>query len=156
MLALSQLPPEAVPRFFAEADKIAAISPPAVLQPDELARVTEPMKQLLNRLITGHAFWMSQLEGASTDPQRGAASLRNMFLDYTSVSAGEIRMLAQKYLKEGGGWRLAVPARGRRRPELQKPGVAPAGTFNSRLPRRGGFTVAYCVPSAVWARALLT
>jgi zinc protease len=107
MLALSQLPPEAVAIFFKEADKIATDLATNGPQPDELARVTEPMKQLLNRLITGHTFWMGQLEGASTDPQRVTA-LRNLFLDYTEVSAGELQALAQKYLKDGGGWRLAV------------------------------------------------
>jgi zinc protease len=69
------------------------------------------MKQLLNRLITGHTFWMSQLEGASFDPQR-AAALRGLFVDYTEVTAADIQALAQKYFKEGGSWRLAVMPEG--------------------------------------------
>jgi zinc protease len=107
LLAMSQLPPEAVPTFFTEADKIAKDLAANGPQPDELARVTEPMKQLLNRLITGHTFWMGQLEGASSDPQRVTA-LRSLFVDYTEVTAGELQMLAQKYLKDGSSWRLAV------------------------------------------------
>jgi zinc protease len=107
VIAFSQLPPEAVPGFFVEAEAIARDLAANGPKPDELARVTEPMKQLLNRLITGHTFWMSQLEGSSYDPQR-AIALRSIFVDYTSVTAFEIQALAQKYLKEGGSWRLAV------------------------------------------------
>lgn len=111
LVALSQLPPQAVSAFFVEAEATArdlAINGP---QADELARVTEPMKQMLNRLITGHTFWMGQLEGASFDPQR-AAALRGLFVDYAEVTPADIQALAQKYLKEGGSWRLAVMPEG--------------------------------------------
>ncbi|HTM95568.1 MAG TPA: insulinase family protein [Croceibacterium sp.] len=111
LIAFSQLPPQALSAFFAEADATArdlAINGP---KPDELARVTEPMKQMLNRLITGHTFWMGQLEGASFDPQR-ATALRGLFVDYTEVTAADIQALAQKYLKEGGSWRLAIVPEG--------------------------------------------
>jgi zinc protease len=111
VIAFSQLPPEAVPAFFTEAEAIARDLAANGPQPDELARVTEPMKQLLNRLITGHAFWMSQLQGSSYDPQR-AIALRSIFVDYTAVTAPEIQALAQKYLKDGQSWRLAVMPEG--------------------------------------------
>ena len=107
LIALSQLPPEAVGAFFAEADAVAKDLAANGPQPDELMRVTEPMKQLLNRLITGHTFWMGQLEGASFDASR-ASALRGLFVDYTEITAADIQALAQKYLKEGGSWRLAV------------------------------------------------
>jgi zinc protease len=107
LIALSQLPPQAVPGFFVEAHAVARDLAANGPKPDELARVVEPMKQLLNRLITGHTFWMGQLEGASFDPQR-ATALRTLFVDYTEVTAADIQALAQKYLKEGGSWRLAV------------------------------------------------
>jgi zinc protease len=107
VLALSQLPPQAVPAFFMVAEDIARDLAANGPKPDELTRVTEPMKQLLNRLITGHTFWMGQLEGASFDPERVTA-LRSLFVDYTDVTAADIQALAQKYLKEDGSWRLAV------------------------------------------------
>jgi len=107
VLALSQLPPQAVPAFFMVAEDIARDLAANGPKPDELTRVTEPMKQLLNRLITGHTFWMGQLEGASFDPERVTA-LRSLFVDYTDVTAADIQALVQKYLKEDGSWRLAV------------------------------------------------
>lgn len=111
LIALSQLPPQAVPAFFDEAQAIGRDLAANGPKPDELARVTEPMKQLLNRLITGHTFWMGQLEGASFDPER-ATALRGLFVDYTEVTAADVQALAQKYLKEDGSWRLAVMPEG--------------------------------------------
>jgi zinc protease len=107
LIAFSQLPPEAVSAFFVETEATARDLAENGPQPDELARVVEPMKQMLNRLITGHTFWMGQLEGAAFDPQR-AAALRGLFVDYTDITAADIKALAQKYLTEGKSWRLAV------------------------------------------------
>ncbi|KAK0330057.1 hypothetical protein LTR94_034353, partial [Friedmanniomyces endolithicus] len=52
------------------ADKIAAdlaATPPTA---DEIARVTEPLKQLITRASTGNGFYMFQLEGGATEPQK--------------------------------------------------------------------------------------
>ena len=59
-----------VPAFFAAADEIAAdlVANPATA--DELARVTEPLRQQITRASTGNAFWLYQLEGATADPPR--------------------------------------------------------------------------------------
>ena len=72
LMAMTQLPPQLVPEFFAAADKIAADLAATGPTADELARATEPLRQLLNRLETGHTFWLNQLEGATTDPNRVA------------------------------------------------------------------------------------
>lgn len=107
IIALTQLPPAAVPGFFVEADAAIADLAANGPQPDELARVIEPMKQLLNRLITGHVFWMGQLEGASFEPHR-AVALRGLFNDFTDITAEDIKALAQQYLASGKAWKLAV------------------------------------------------
>jgi zinc protease len=105
--ALAQLEPEFVPVFFAEADKIAkdlAANPPSA---DELARVTEPLAQLIRRASTGNQFWLYNLEGATQDPQR-IALLRTLLADYSQTSPQVMQFLADRYLAKGSPFRLAV------------------------------------------------
>ena len=105
--AVSQLRPEYVPVFFEVADRIArdlATTPPDA---DELARSTEPLRQLIQRASTGNLFWMFQLEGASTDRRR-VGLIRTLLDDYTVTTPQAMQALAQKYLAARPGWRLAV------------------------------------------------
>jgi zinc protease len=107
LLALAQLPPEQVPTFFDAARKIADDLATQGPTKDELARVTEPMRQLLTRVQTGHAFWLGQLQGATFDRNR-IAYLPTLMIDYTQVTPEEIRALAARYLGGYGGYRVAV------------------------------------------------
>jgi zinc protease len=105
--ALAQLEPEFVPVFFAEADRIAkdlAAKPPTA---DELARVTEPLSQLIRRASTGNQFWLYNLEGAAFDPQR-VALLRTLLADYSQTSPQVMQFLADRYFAKGVPFRLAV------------------------------------------------
>jgi zinc protease len=118
--ALAQLEPEFVPIFFAEADKIAkdlAANPPTA---DELARVTEPLAQLIRRASTGNQFWLFNLEGATSDPQR-VALLRTLLADYSQTSPQVMQFLADCYFAKGAPYRLAVI------PEGQVLAEAPVG-----------------------------
>ena len=85
-----------MPIFFAEADKIAkdlAANPPSE---DELERVTEPLSQLIRRASTGNQFWLFNLEGATTDPQR-VTLLRSLLADYSRTSPQIMQFLADRY-----------------------------------------------------------
>jgi zinc protease len=118
--ALAQLEPEFVPVFFAEANRIArdlATNPPTA---DELARVTEPLGQLIRRASTGNQFWLYNLEGATQDPQR-AALLRTLLSDYSQTSGQVMQLLADRYLAKSVPFQLAII------PEGQSLAVAPAG-----------------------------
>ena len=109
ILALAQVQPEHVPGFFVEAEAIAQDLAANGPTDDELARVLEPMRQLLNRAQTGHTFWLNQLEGAAFDPMRVAATRPSvLWSDYLDTSAAELRQLAQHYLLGHGGYKLAV------------------------------------------------
>ncbi len=117
IMAFAQLEPKAVTTFFAEADKIAhdlATAPPTA---DELARITEPLRQKISRASTGNAFWMYQLSGATYNPQR-AEKLRSLLSDYTETTPEMMQQLARKYLTSRPGWRMAVIPQGQ---ELAKP-----------------------------------
>jgi zinc protease len=111
ILALAQLPPDQVPAFFSAAEEIAADLAATGPTADEIARVTEPMLQLLNRAQTGHGFWLQQLEGSTFDRNR-LVYLRTLMSDYTQVTTEEMRALAARYLGAQRGWRLAVMPQG--------------------------------------------
>jgi zinc protease len=111
IIAMAQLPPEQVPAFFAEADKIADDLAQNGPTADELSRVTEPMLQLLNRLLPAHTFWINQLEGAAFDPNR-IAYLTSLMSDYTQATPQEMQALAARYLGRHEGFRLSVLPQG--------------------------------------------
>jgi zinc protease len=111
VLAIAQLPPAQVPQFFEAAEEIAADLAADGPTADEVARVTEPMLQLLNRAQTGHGFWLQQLGGASFDRNR-LLFVRTLMSDYTQVTPEEMRALAARYFGERRGWRLAVLPQG--------------------------------------------
>jgi len=105
--AIAQLEPSFVPVFFAEAGKIAgdlAATPPTA---DELARVTEPLGQLIRRASTGNQFWLYNLEGATQDPQR-LAMLRTLLSDYSQTTPEAMQALAARYLAGVSPFRLAI------------------------------------------------
>jgi zinc protease len=120
ILALAQLPPSQVPTFFSEADRIARELVETGPSQDELARVIEPMRQLLNRAQTGHSFWLSQLQGTSTDIYR-LVNLRSLMSDYTSTTPLEMQALASRYFGPYSGFRIAIL------PEDPVGGAVPAG-----------------------------
>jgi zinc protease len=98
-----------VPGFFATAESIAADlthNPPSA---DEIARVTEPLRQQLTRASTSAAFFMYQLEGATSDQSRIAA-LRTLMSDLTRTTPLEMQELARKYLAPGkSAWLAVIP-----------------------------------------------
>ncbi|MET0250864.1 MAG: insulinase family protein [Novosphingobium sp.] len=107
IVAKAQLTPEAVPAFFAAADEIAAdlVANPATA--DELARITEPLKQLISRAATGNGFWLFQLEGAATYPSR-LTEVRSILNDYSQTTPAAMQDLARRYLTRDRSWRLEV------------------------------------------------
>ncbi|OYW44231.1 MAG: peptidase M16 [Sphingomonadales bacterium 32-68-7] len=107
LTALAQLPPDRVGTFFDEADKIAADLAQNGPSADELARATEPMLQLIRRLIPAHAFWLNQLQGGAFDPNR-FAHLRTLADDYSTTTPQELQALAARYLVAGNAFRVAV------------------------------------------------
>lgn len=107
ILAMAQLPPAQVPDFFTAADQIAEDLATTGPTADELARVTEPMRQLLNRVSNSHLFWLNELEGAAFDRNR-LAWTPTFMRDYTEVTPEEMKALAARYLGGHGGFRVAV------------------------------------------------
>lgn len=107
IMAMAQLPPDQVPAFFVAADRIAEDLATEGPTADELARVTEPMRQLLNRVQNSHLFWLNELEGAAFDRNR-LAWMPTFMHDYTEVTPEEMTALAARYLGGHDGFRVAV------------------------------------------------
>ncbi|WP_189621159.1 M16 family metallopeptidase [Novosphingobium colocasiae] len=110
--AVAQVDPKSVPVFFQTASEIAQDlidHPPSA---EELALVTEPMRQQVTRAASSTAFFMNQLEGATTDPVR-FGSIGTVLADYTETTPQAMQALAARYLGKGNSWRLEVlPAEG--------------------------------------------
>jgi zinc protease len=107
IIAYAQVSPADVPVFFELADKIATDLAATGPTTDELARVTEPMLQLLNRMLPAHTFWLNQLQGAAFDVNR-IAYLPSLASDLTQTTPQEMQALAARYLAKGNAYRVAV------------------------------------------------
>lgn len=111
LTAMAQISTKAVPMFFTTAEEIAAdlvARPPSA---DELERVVEPLRQQISRASTSSAFFMFQLEGASSEPSK-FAGLRTLLPDYTRTTPEQMQALARKYLQPGRSWRLQIMPQG--------------------------------------------
>ena len=105
--AQSQLTPDNIDRFYDVVELIAKDLREKPVSADELQRVVEPLRQLIARASSGNSFWMSQMEGASFNPQKFVV-LRTLLGDYTVITPEEVQALAVKYLDDGKKWKLVV------------------------------------------------
>ncbi|WP_067678924.1 M16 family metallopeptidase [Tsuneonella dongtanensis] len=119
--ALALIRPQDVPAYFAATEQIVRDLVTTPVTADELARVTEPLKQSVSRASTGNTFWLWQLEGASEDSRR-VALLRTLLVDYTQTTPEAMQALATKYLASRQPFRLAVI------PQGQQLATAPASS----------------------------
>ncbi|MBN8502333.1 MAG: insulinase family protein, partial [Sphingomonadales bacterium] len=120
VMAIANLQPKSVPIFFATAEGIAtdlATTPPTA---EELNRVTEPLKQALNRASSSSAFFMYLIEGGTSEPAR-YRSVRSLLSDYTETTPQAMQALAAKYFGPGRSWRLAVIPQGQRLVQMPVP-----------------------------------
>jgi zinc protease len=107
LAATTQLRPGDLPAFFAAADKIAADLAAAPPTADEMARVVEPMKQLITRASTGNGFYMYQLQGGAVEPEK-FTQIRSILSDYSQATPQRMQALAQRFLVADKAWRLKI------------------------------------------------
>ena len=107
LMAYSQVQPKDVDRFYAFAAEVAADLIKNPVSADELQRATEPLKQYVERVMSGNQFWMNQLEGATYTPQRFTA-LSSLYADYAGMTAARVQELARKYFRDDKSWKLLI------------------------------------------------
>ena len=129
VFAMASLQPKSMPVFFATAEEIATDLAAKPVSAEELARVTEPLKQSLTRASSSSAFFMYLIEGASADPSR-YGKVRSVLGDYTETTPAAMQALARKYLAAGKSWRVAVIPQGQSLPTSTA--AAPLSTSSGR------------------------
>ena len=107
LMAYSQVKPADVDRFFKFADEVATDLSSKPISADELQRVVEPMKQAIDRAMTGNVFPMIQLKGATFNSERFDDFLR-LYSDYTNVTPEQLQALAKRYFVKDKAWKLVV------------------------------------------------
>jgi zinc protease len=137
IVALAQLEPEFVPFFFTAADKIAKDLAAEAPTPDELERVTAPLAERIRRASTGNQFWLYNLEGSTTEPQR-VNLLRSLLADYSQTTPEIMLLLADRYFVRNEPLKLAVIPEGQDLAEAPPPSAVPdvAPTASSAGPAR--------------------
>ncbi len=106
-LVMAQVKPESIDAFFVRARAIAANLAAKPVSQDELQRAVGPMLQRIARASTGNSFWMSQLSGATEDPQR-IANLLRWNDDLKSIRPSDLQALAKRYLKANKAFSVVV------------------------------------------------
>ena len=94
---VAQLRPDRVDTFFRIARSVADDFAHKPVTPDELARALVPTQQAIERAINGSGFWIGQLAGSSTNPDKLAA-LRTLVADYGRITAPELQATAKRWL----------------------------------------------------------
>ncbi len=107
LMAYSQVQPKDVGRFYAFAAEVAADLKTNPVSSDELQRAVEPLKQYIDRVMSGNQLWMNQLEGATYTPQRFTA-LSRLYSDYAGITAARVQELARKYFRDDKAWKLLI------------------------------------------------
>jgi zinc protease len=107
LMAYAQVKPEDVNRFYAFANEVAQDLMVKPIEADELKRAIEPIKQSIERAASGNSFWLSQLKGASYDPERITA-LSHLYSDFTEVTPQRLQALAKQYFVTAKAWKLVA------------------------------------------------
>ncbi|MDT0574787.1 insulinase family protein [Croceicoccus sp. F390] len=111
IVAMAQLQPKDVPAFYEEAERIAADLAQTAPAEIEIARVTEPLRQLVSRSASGNGFWLNQLGGAARDPAR-FEQVRSILTDYSRTTPEMMQTLARRFLGDGKTFKLSVLPQG--------------------------------------------
>lgn len=107
LVALAQLTPDQLGAFYEAADAIVQDLATTGPTDEELARVKEPLVQLITRVQTGHTYWLNELAGTPFDDSRGR-HLATRLTDYTDTTPAQIKELAARYLTSHGGFRMVI------------------------------------------------
>jgi len=104
--------PDAADSVFASVDAIVKELQTTEVGEDEFKRTIGPQIESAKAQRQQNGFWMSNLQGAQTDP-RVIAYQRSAIADYESITPADIRAAAQKWLRPETEWRMKVVPEGK-------------------------------------------
>ena len=107
MFGLVETPPEKIPGFFRDAEKIAADMAKTGVTADELERARKPILERDDKARQTNGYWSRVLSDAQSDPRR-LELLRNYAADLNAVTADEVQKAAQRFLVDNKAWRLQI------------------------------------------------
>lgn len=101
------VPPDKLPAFFEDAQKIAEDLRTTEVEADELARAKAPRIEALQRARLANGYWLSELSGAHADPRRLEA-IRDIVPGTRQVTAADVKRAAQAWLRPEAAFKLVV------------------------------------------------
>ena len=122
LMAISQVQPQDVDRFYKFAEAVASDLAANPVSADELQRSVEPIKQLIDRISSGNSFWINSLQGATFNQEKFTA-LGSIFVDYEAVTPERLQELAKRYFVIDRAWKFTVLPK-----NAAEPGAAAAAT----------------------------
>jgi len=102
-----EAPPEKLPGFFADVDRIAAALAAGPITADELDRARRPRIEALRRSMNTNEFWIAELQRAQTDPNR-LPQLRTALSDLEAATPEDLQRVAARYLLADKAYRVEV------------------------------------------------
>ena len=107
LFGVVETPPEKIPGFFRDAEKIAADMAKTGVTADEIERARKPLLERDDKARQTNEYWSRALTEAQSDPRR-MELIRNYVADLNSVTADEIQKAAQRFFVDNHAWRLEV------------------------------------------------
>ncbi|MBX3484909.1 pitrilysin family protein [Phenylobacterium sp.] len=102
-----EAPPDKLPGFFSDVQKIARDLSEHEVSADELARAKTPRIEGIQRAMLTNGYWLGELSGAQADPRRLDVT-RQILPGTERVTAADVKRAAQAVLKPEKAFKLEV------------------------------------------------
>jgi zinc protease len=102
-----EAPPDKLPEFFADVQKIAEDLRTHEVTEDELRRAKQPRLEALHKARLTNGYWLDQLSDAQADPRR-LDFIRELIPGTEKVTAADVRAAARDWLKPQTAFKLVV------------------------------------------------
>lgn len=102
-----EVPPDKLPAFFSDVQKIVDDLKAKLVSDDELTRAKQPRLETIQRAQVTNQYWLAELSGVQADPRRLDA-VRDLLPGTSRVTAADVQRAAQTFLKDDKAFRLIV------------------------------------------------
>jgi zinc protease len=112
MSASVEVPPQKLPEFFSDVQKIAADLRAKPVSADELSRAKKPRLDTIERARVTNQYWLSELSGAQADPRK-LDTIRQVIPGTERVTIADVQRAAETWLLPDKAFKLAVEPQGK-------------------------------------------